>query len=954
MNILQTREGARLATSQQRKGHWNRWGPFLSERAWGTVREDYSADGDAWGSFPHDHARSRAYRWNEDGLAGICDRHQYLCFALALWNGRDPFLKERLFGLTGPQGNHGEDVKEYYFYLDNTPTHSYMRMLYKYPHAAYPYARLVEENRKRDRLQPEFELIDTGVFDGNRYFDVEVEYAKAAAEDLLIRITIANRGPDPAPITVLPTLWFRNTWSWGRDSRRPSIVAWPDGPNKADAFLASHWQLGHYVLHCPRSDELLFTENETNNERIFGTRSRIPYVKDSFHSYVVDGKPEAVNPAAIGTKAAARYSRAINAAETLTIDLRLVAHVSSPLTAPANPLSSSGGEGRGEEAGKREDPGSRENSPKSLEKGFSRRNLKSKPQPADSRAGPFTNFDSLLKQRREEAEEFYHAVLPARLSTEERMVARQAFAGMLWSKQYYHYVVNDWLEGDPAQPPPPPQRREGRNHEWTHLFTRDVLSMPDKWEFPWFATWDLGFHCVTLAHVDPQFAKEQILLMLREWYMHPNGQIPAYEWDFNDVNPPVIPLVARAIFEIDRQRTGVPDYAFMERLFQKLLLNFTWWVNRKDAQGKNIFQGGFLGMDNIGAFDRGKLPPGYLLGQADGTSWMAMFAKSMLSNALLLAQNNPAYEDLASKFWEHFIYIANAMNGQGDRTRSLWDESDGFFYDYLITPEAKRFPVRARTIVGFVPMFGATAIHVDACKRHPAFHRRMQWFINHRPDLIQSVGPMLAPGANNTLILGLVRPDQLRRMLAYMLDETEFLSPYGVRAVSRYHQEHPLVLHLDGQEYRLDYEPGESHTNLFGGNSNWRGPIWMPVNFLILFALRQYHLYYGDTFQVECPTGSGNLKNLEQVAEDLELRLARIFLRDAQGNRPVFGTNQLFNRDPYWRDLIPFYEYFHGDSGRGCGASHQTGWTGLIAEILIGFLRGCRPGRSSGTEQIEF
>jgi hypothetical protein len=917
MNIYQTREGQRLEMTRQRKGHWNRWGPFLSERSWGTVREDYSANGDAWGCFPHDHARSRAYRWNEDGLAGICDRHQYLCFALSLWNGRDPFLKERLFGLTGPEGNHGEDVKEYYFYVDNTPTHSYMRMLYKYPQAAYPYAQLVEENRNRNRLQPEYELIDTGIFDGGRYFDVEVEYAKAEAEDLLIRISISNRGPEPAAITVLPTLWFRNTWSWGRDQRRPSIVAWPDGPGKADALLASHGKLGDYVLHCAHCDELLFTENETNNERVYGTASRTPFVKDAFHSYVANGKRDAVNPAATGTKAAALYARGVNAGETVILDLRLVAQASSP---------ANGG------------------SPKPR----SRRKARSHP------GNPFANFEAILKQRKEEADEFYHAVLPARLSAEEKMVARQAFAGMLWSKQYYHYVVTDWLEGDPAQPPPPSQRREGRNREWTHLFTRDVISMPDKWEFPWFATWDIGFHCITLAHVDPQFAKEQILLMLREWYMHPNGQIPAYEWDFNDVNPPVIALVARAIFEIERQRTGVADYSFMERLFQKLLLNFTWWVNRKDAQGKNIFQGGFLGMDNIGAFDRGKLPAGYLLGQADGTSWMAMFAKSMLSNALLLAERNPDYEDLASKFWEHFIYIANAMNSQGDHAPSLWDEQDGFFYDFLISPEGKRFPVRARTMVGFVPMFGATAVHANACSRYPAFYRRMQWFIQHRPDLMQSMGPMLTAGVNNTVILGLVRPEQLRRMLAYMLDENEFLSPYGVRAVSRYHKDHPLVLHLDGHEYRLDYEPGESHTHLFGGNSNWRGPIWMPVNFLILFALRQYYLYFGDGFRVECPTGSGNLKNLEQVVEELETRLARIFLRDAKGNRPVFGSNHLFNNDPYWRDLIPFHEYFDGDNGRGCGASHQTGWTGLIAEILIGFLRGCRPSHLSGTEQLEF
>ncbi len=924
MNIYLTREGTRLKESQGKEGHWNRWGPFVAERAWGTVREDYSANGDVWGCFTHDQARSKAYRWNEDGLAGICDRHQYMCFGIALWNGKDPYLKERLFGLTGPEGNHGEDVKEYYFYLDNTPTHSYMRMLYKYPQAAFPYEQLLEENRKRNRTQPEYELADTGIFKDDRYFDVEVEYAKADSEDLLVRINVTNRGPDAAPIQVLPTLWFRNTWSWGRDPRRPSIEAFSKGSGKANAFIAHHYQLGEYVLYCDSPDELLFTENETNNERLHNCKSATHYVKDAFHAYVVNGKTDAVNPAATGTKAAARYSRTVSPGQTLSFNLRLTSQATALLAAA--------------KAQAKKGKASRKRAAQT---------------PSDSDANPFANFDAIFKQRREESDEFYDAVLPPNLADDEKLVARQAFAGMLWSKQYYHYVVNDWLEGDPAEPKPPAGRREGRNSDWTHFFARDVLSMPDKWEFPWFATWDLGFHCITLAHVDPQFAKDQILLMMREWYMHPNGQIPAYEWDFGDVNPPVLPLAARAVFEIEKQRTGVADYKFIERVFQKMLLNFTWWVNRKDAQGKNIFQGGFLGMDNIGAFDRGKLPPGYLLGQADGTSWMATFAKTMLSNALLLAEQDPTYEDLASKFWEHFIYIANAMNSRSNPERTLWDEQDGFFYDHLISPEGKRFPIRARTMVGFVPMFGASAVHANACNRHPSFYRRMQWFITHRPDLIESVGPMVTPGANNTLILGLVRADQLRRMLAYMLDEKEFLSPYGIRAVSRYHLEHPLVLYLDGQEYRLDYEPGESLTNLFGGNSNWRGPVWMPVNFLILFALRQYHLYFGDDFQVECPTGSGVMKTLEQVAEDLEQRLSRLFLRDSNGRRAVFGENDMFNRDPHWRDYIPFHEYFHGDTGRGCGASHQTGWTGLIAELLIGFLRGSKPTYLSGTEQLE-
>jgi Glycosyl hydrolase family 63 C-terminal domain len=885
MSIYDTREGARLLLNRERKGHWNRWGPFLAERAWGTVREDYSADGDAWNYFPHDHARSRAYRWNEDGLAGICDRHQYLCFALALWNGQDPILKERLFGLTSGEGNHGEDVKEYYFYLDNTPTHSYMTYLYKYPQAEFPYQQLLEENRQRTKLETEYELVDTGLFDQDRYFDVFVEYAKAEPEDLLIRISVTNRGPETASIVVLPTLWFRNTWRWGRDDRRPSISAAVNPSQQIRpplTLVAKHWELGEYRLYCAGADELLFTENETNSKRLFGVSSATRYVKDGFHAYVVEGKHEAINPGSSGTKAAARYSLNLGPGATINLDLRLASA-----------------------------------------------RVVHRPQ------APFVGFEAVLRQRKEEADEFYNIVLPAKLAADERLVARQAFAGMLWSKQYYHYVITDWLDGDPSEPTPPPKRLEGRNYEWTHFFTRDVISMPDKWEFPWFASWDLGFHCITLACVDPQLAKQQILLMLREWYMHPNGQIPAYEWDFNDVNPPILSVAARAIFDGERRRTGVADYAFMERVFQKMLLNFTWWVNRKDALGKNIFQGGFLGMDNIGAFDRDHLPPDYLLGQADGTSWMAAFAKSMLSMAILLAERDPVYEDVASKFWEHFIYIANAMNSQIDPQRSLWDEADGFFYDYLISAKHERIPVRARTMVGFVPMFGASTIPADTFERYPNFQRRRQWFIEHRPDLIESVGPMVTPGANNTLILGLVRPDQLRRMLAYMLDENEFLSPYGVRAVSRYHRDHPLVLNLGGREHRLDYEPGESRTNLFGGNSNWRGPIWMPVNFLILHALKQYYLYYGDAFKIECPTGSGNLQTLAQVAEELARRLTRIFLRDAAGKRAVFGDCRLFNNDRNWRDLIPFHEYFHGDTGRGCGASHQTGWTGLIAEVLI-------------------
>jgi hypothetical protein len=881
MNIYDTAEGARLLQNRDRNGHWNRWGPFLAERAWGTVREDYSADGDAWSYFPHDHARSRAYRWSEDGIAGISDRHQFLCFALGLWNGHDPILKERMFGLAGVEGNHGEDVKEYYFYLDNTPTHSYMRMLYKYPHAEYPYRRLVDENGNRGKMDPEFELVDTGIFDEKKYFDVVAEYAKADAEDLLIRLSITNRGPDPAALDLLPMLWFRNTWSWGRDSRRPTIKG-ISADGTIIALAAEHWSLGRYVLHFSGAAEVLFTENDTNSIR-FGQPSAAAtaYYKDAFHEYVVNGKAEAVNPSATGTKAGVRYHGTINPGETFVAELRLA------VTPDGKPLQT-----------------------------------------------PFENFDKLFKIRRDEADEFYNAILPERLTADQKLVIRQANAGLLWSKQFFHYAVSEWLEGDPGQPAPPAERLQLRNHEWGHLFNQDVISMPDKWEFPWFASWDLGFHCVPLAYMDPQFAKEQILLMLREWYMHPNGQLPAYEWDFSDVNPPILPLAARAVFEIERSETGIADYAFLEKVFQKMLLNFTWWVNRKDALGRNIFQGGFLGMDNIGAFDRGKLPPGYLLGQADGTSWMAAFAKSMLSTALLLAEKNPAYEDLASKFWEHFVYIANSLVNHADPSKSLWDEQDGFFYDNLITNKGEFIPIRARTMVGFAPIFAASAVPAQLFQRNEAFERRRKWFIEHRPDLIQNVSTIVTPGQNDTLLLGLVRPDQLKRMLHYMLDENEFLSDYGIRAVSRFHKDNPLILHISGQEYRLDYEPGESQTDLFGGNSNWRGPIWFPVNFLILFSLRQYHLYLGDEFQVECPTGSGRMMNLNQVADEIGTRLTRIFLMDSKGQRAVFGDRGLFNQDPDWRDLIPFHEYFHGDTGRGCGASHQTGWTGLVATLI--------------------
>ncbi len=887
MTVYDTKEGVRLLLNQQQKGHWNRWGPFLSERAWGTVREDYSADGEVWDYFPHDHARSRVYRWNEDGLGGICDRHQLICFGLALWNGNDPFLKERMFGLTGNEGNHGEDLKEYYYYLDSTPTHSYMKMLYKYPQAEYPYQHLIDENRRRSKQEMEYELVDTGIFDDGRYFDITIEYAKVRPEDLLIRVSVSNRGPEATPIHLLPTLWFRNTWSWGRDDRHPQMSRGITGQftnRPVNSIIANHWQLGEYILYCADADELLFTENETNNERLYGSPSATPYVKDAFHNYVVNGRAEAVNPAQTGTKAAAYFQRTVNPGETITLHLRLAAAVD------AHPLDA-----------------------------------------------PLADFDSVMQERQREADEFYDVVLPSMLTDDVRLVARQAFAGLLWSKQFYHYIVGEWLAGDPAEPAPPQSRQNGRNHDWTHLYNADVISMPDKWEFPWYASWDLGFHCITLAHVDPQFAKDQILLMLREWYMHPNGQIPACEWNFEDVNPPVLSIAAQRVFEIERVNTGKADYEFLERVFHKMLLNFTWWVNRKDALGNDIFQGGFLGMDNIGAFDRDHLPEGYMLGQADGTSWMAAFAKSMTAIALILAQRDPVYEDLASKFSEHFLFIGNAMNNKNNSDSSLWDEEDGFFYDYLLAPDGSREAIRARTMVGFVPLFGANTMPAEMLdqQKFPDLARRRAWFMEHFPDLMEGLGPMTVPGASNNLLMELVRPDQFRRLLTYMLDENEFLSPHGIRAVSRYHDRNPLVIEVAGEEFRLDYEPGESTSNLFGGNSNWRGPIWMPVNYLILNALTHYYPFYGDAFQVECPTNSGKFLNLGQVAVELARRLSSIFVRDTAGRRAVFGDCELFQNDPYWRDLIPFHEYFHGDTGRGCGASHQTGWTGLIAHIIV-------------------
>ena len=869
-----TAEHARLEETRARRVHWRRWGPYLADRQWGTVREDYSAHGTAWDYFPHDHARSRAYRWGEDGILGISDNHQRLCFAVALWNGRDPILKERFFGLTGSEGNHGEDVKEQYFYLDNTPTHSYMRGLYKYPQPPYPYARLVEENRRRDRGQPEFELLDTGIFDGERYFDVTVEYAKAAADDVLIRITVANRGSERAELHLLPTLWFRNTWSWDAGAPRPRVAATGAGTIEAD-----HGTLGRRWLLCEGDATLLFTENDTNCARLFDGPNNTPYVKDAFHEYVVHGRTEAVNPARTGTKAAAYYRLTLAAGATATVRLRLT------------------------------DVG-----------------------PNGNAFGP--SFDAGFSQRRQEADEFSATVVPARLSEDARNVMRQALAGMLWTKQWYHFDVRRWLDGDPAQPAPPSERARGRNAEWTHLYNDDVVSMPDKWEYPWYAAWDLAFHTIPLALVDPDFAKEQLVLFLREWYMHPNGQIPAYEWAFGDVNPPVQAWAAWRVYKIDKRSRGTGDREFLERVFQKLLLNFTWWVNRKDPEGRNIFQGGFLGLDNIGVFDRSApLPTGDHIEQSDGTAWVAMFSLNMLAIALELAQDNAAYEDMASKFFEHFLRIAEAMSGMGLDGIDLWDEADGFFYDVLHTPDGGR-PMKVRSLVGLVPLFSALVVEPEQLARVPRFARRMQWFLENRPDLARLVTAQPMDDMRNRRLLSLVGPDRLVRVLRTMLDEREFLSPFGIRALSRHHAEHPYVLDVEGRAHRVDYEPAESASGLFGGNSNWRGPIWFPMNFLIVEALQRFDHFYRGELKVELPTGSGRVMTLWEAAAELSRRLSRIFLRDGRGRRPVHGGAGRFATDPHWRDLVLFYEYFHGDNGAGVGASHQTGWTGLVAKLL--------------------
>jgi len=867
-------ERERLRTRFAEKEGWKKWGPYLAERQWGTVREDYSEHGTAWDYFPHEHARSRVYRWGEDGIAGISDADQRLCLSLAMWNGRDQILKERLFGLTNSEGNHGEDVKELYYYLDGTPTHSYLKMLYKYPQGEFPYGQLVDENRRRGILQPEFELIDSGLFDEDRYFDVYVEYAQAAPEDILVKITAYNRGPVSARLHLIPQLCFRNTWGWKHGDARPEI-----GLASATSLLAQHAELGSYCLYTEGDPTLLFTGNESNSQLLWGSPNATPYVKDAFHRRIIEGDMQAVNPASTGTKAAAWYEQDIPAHGSIEIRLRL--------TKNTNPL-------------------------------------------------PFADFEPVLEQRRSEADEFYAELQNGIEGVDERHVQRQAFAGMIWSKQFFYFDIPRWLAGDETQPPPPENRKRGRNREWSHLNNADIISMPDKWEYPWYAAWDSAFHTIPLALLDSEFAKEQLLLFTREWYMHPNGQLPAYEWAFGDVNPPVHAWATWRVYQMDRKQSGTGDLVFLERVFHKLMLNFTWWVNRKDEEGNNVFQGGFLGLDNIGVFDRSaELPTGGHIDQSDGTSWMAMYALNLMRIALELAQNNHVYEDIATKFLEHFLHIAEAMSPMGHSGIGLWDDHDKFFYDVLHLPHGATVPLKVRSMVGLIPLFAVETLEPELLAKVPEFKRRLEWYLAYRPELANLVSHWHEPGRGHRRLLSLLRGHRMKRLLTRMLDETEFLSPFGIRALSRSHEANPYTFRVDAMDLSVRYQPAESDSGLFGGNSNWRGPIWFPVNYLIIESLQKFHHYYGDDFKIECPTGSGVFMTIEEVANELSRRLTRIFLKDPSGNRPVYGQYPRLQKDPGFSDNILFYEYFHGDNGRGVGASHQTGWTGLVAKLLM-------------------
>jgi hypothetical protein len=870
--LFETAEGRRLAATETGEA-WRRWGPYLSERQWGTVREDYSPNGTAWEHFPHDHARSRAYRWGEDGIAGWGDDHLRWCLGIALWNGRDPILKERMFGLTNSEGNHSEDVKELWYFQDGTPTHSYMRMLYKYPQAEFPYARLVAENRARTRQQPEFEIYDTGVFDEGRYFDVNVEYAKASPEDTLMRVTVVNRGPDEATLHLLPQFWARNMWSWSTEIARARIHGHSDGGVETE-----HPMFPRLRLFADGAPELLFCENETNHRRLNG-RAVNGCFKDGINDYIVHGDKGAVSPDAEGSKCAFHYQLTVAAGGSANVRLRL--------------------------------------------------------RPADMHGEPFAGFDRIFAERLTEADEFYAVLQQDMSEPDHRAVQRAAFAGMLWSKQFYYFDIPAWLKGDPTQPTPPAERLKGRNSDWQHLNNYDVISMPDTWEFPWYASWDLGFHCITFALIDPEFAKAQLLLLMREWYMHPNGQLPAYEWALGDVNPPVQARAAWRVYQIDRALKGKADLAFLERVFHKLMLNFTWWVNRQDPGGRNIFQGGFLGLDNIGVFDRSKpLPTGGFISQSDGTAWMAMYTLNLLRIALELAQHDHVYEDIALKFFEHFLSIAGAMeHGSGDET-GLWDEADEFYYDVLNLPDGKRLPLKVRSMVGLIPLFAVEVLGDHIQTRLPAFSRGARWFVEHRPDLARLISHWEEPNQGDRYLLSLLRGHRLKRLLRRALDQAEFLSAHGVRSVSKHHAENPFVFSCSGMEYRVDYEPGESTSDLFGGNSNWRGPVWMPVNFLLIDSLYEFHRYYGDDFKVEFPTGSGRLATLVEIADDLRNRLASLYLRGEDGRRPSLGPSDLLQHDPHFRDHLLFNEYYHGETGAGLGASHQTGWSGLIALLL--------------------
>ncbi|MBC8506296.1 MAG: glucosidase [Chloroflexi bacterium] len=875
MSKFERAEDRRLRDSESRKADWKNWGPYLSERAWGTVREDYSAMGEAWEHFPHDHARSRAYRWNEDGLGGFSNRFQNICLSVALWNEKDPILKERLFGLTGNQGNHGEDVKEYYYYLDSTPTHSYAKMLYKYPQVEYPYSQLVDENGKRDRLAPEYELVDAlkAAFTETRYFDVYIEYAKADQEDILCRISVTNRGAESAPIHVLPHIWFRNTWSWGYDRPKPELRALDEM-----TLYTNHRHLGERWWYADTNGApFLFTENETNYERLFNTSNTGTHVKDGIDQAVVHGRSEGVNPEKHGTKAAVHFQTMLEPGETFIIRTRFT---------------------------------NQENQ------------------------APFSDFASVFEQRIQEADQFYAAVQSPKLNDDERNIQRQAFAGLMWSKQFYHYGIEQWLQGDPAGPPPPETRKNGRNSDWSHLYNLDVISMPDKWEYPWYAVWDLAFHTLPIAMIDPEWAKRQIILMLREWYMHPNGQIPAYEWALGDVNPPVHAWAAWRVYKISRKVTGVADRDFLARVFQKLLLNFNWWVNRKDADGNNVFQGGFLGLDNIGVFDRSApLPTGGHLEQADGTAWMGMYCLNMLAMALELSRTRPEYEDMATKFFEHFVYIAEAISHKCG-AKGLWDEEDGFYYDIIHTPDDRHLPLKIRSFVGLIPLYAVEVLEPALLDKLPRFKKRMDWFIKHRPHLVENIASLTKPGTDGRLLLSLVNQKQVEQVMEHMLDENKFLSDYGLRSLSKEHEDNPFVFSVDGQEHKVSYQPGESTSGMFGGNSNWRGPIWFPVNYLMIESLQKYHHYYGDSLEVKFPSGEGQNTDLGNVAAELSRRLVSIFLRDEKGQRRFNGNESIFQNDPHWRDHILFYEYFHGDSGQGIGASHQTGWTALVAKLI--------------------